>query len=70
MGVIICPHGRHLPRDRENAVIRGPTTKWISKPAFGRSPAGVRHWMNGNITKEGIKLDIEWMQRVGPGGIP
>ncbi len=26
------------------------------------------HWMNGNITKEGIKLDLEWMHRVGLGG--
>jgi hypothetical protein len=26
------------------------------------------HWMNGNITQEGIKLDIEWMHRVGLGG--
>jgi hypothetical protein len=24
--------------------------------------------MNGNITKEGIKLDLEWMHRVGVGG--
>src|SRR5712692_6750381 len=26
------------------------------------------HWMNGNITKEGIRLDLEWMRRVGIGG--
>src|SRR6185295_4615138 len=26
------------------------------------------HWMNGNITKEGIKLDLEWMHRIGIGG--
>jgi hypothetical protein len=26
------------------------------------------HWMNGNITKEGIKLDLVWMHRVGIGG--
>jgi len=26
------------------------------------------HWMNGNISKEGIKLDIEWMNRVGLAG--
>jgi hypothetical protein len=26
------------------------------------------HWMNGNITKEGIKLDLEWMHRIGVGG--
>ena len=26
------------------------------------------HWMNGNITKEGIKADLLWMKRVGLGG--
>ncbi len=26
------------------------------------------HWMNGNITKEGIRKDLEWMDRVGMGG--
>ena len=26
------------------------------------------HWMNGNITKEGIKADLEWMKRIGIGG--
>jgi hypothetical protein len=27
------------------------------------------HWMNGNISKEGIRLDLEWMHRVGLGGV-
>jgi hypothetical protein len=27
------------------------------------------HWLNGNITKEGIKKDIEWMSRSGLGGL-
>jgi hypothetical protein len=26
------------------------------------------HWMNGNITQDGIKLDLEWMHRVGIAG--
>lgn len=26
------------------------------------------HWMNGNISKEGIRKDLEWMQRSGIGG--
>ncbi len=26
------------------------------------------HWMNGNISREGIKLDIDWMHSVGIGG--
>src|SRR5260221_14750527 len=27
------------------------------------------HWMNGNVTKQGIKLDLEWMHRIGIGGV-
>jgi hypothetical protein len=27
------------------------------------------HWMSGNVTEEGIKLDLEWMKRVGIGGV-
>ncbi len=26
------------------------------------------HWMNGNISKEGIRKDLEWMHRAGIGG--
>jgi hypothetical protein len=26
------------------------------------------HWTNGNVTKEGITKDLEWMKRVGIGG--
>ena len=25
-------------------------------------------WVNGNVTQDGIRLDLEWMQRVGLGG--
>jgi len=43
------------------------------KNGFENPPNGARprvwwHWMNGNITKEGIRLDLEWMHRVGLGG--
>lgn len=27
------------------------------------------HWMNGNVTKEGIRKDLLWMKRAGIGGI-
>ncbi|GGX78219.1 glycosyl hydrolase [Pseudoduganella dura] len=27
------------------------------------------HWLNGNVTKEGIRKDIEWMARSGLGGL-
>jgi hypothetical protein len=43
------------------------------KSGFVNPPHSARplvwwHWMNGNISKEGIKLDLEWMHRVGIGG--
>jgi alpha-L-rhamnosidase len=43
------------------------------KDGFENPPESARprvwwHWMNGNITKEGIKLDLEWMHRIGLGG--
>jgi hypothetical protein len=43
------------------------------KAGFENPPNSARprvwwHWMNGNITQEGIKLDLEWMHRVGIGG--
>ena len=43
------------------------------KSGFQNPPQSARprvwwHWMNGNITKEGIKLDLEWMHRVGLAG--
>lgn len=27
------------------------------------------HWINGNVSQPGIKLDLEWMQRIGVGGV-
>ena len=43
------------------------------KTGFDNPPESARprvwwHWMNGNITKQGIKLDLEWMHRVGVAG--
>ena len=26
------------------------------------------HWMNGNITKDGIRKDLHWMDSIGVGG--
>lgn len=41
---------------------------------FRDPPASARprvwwHWMNGNITKDGIAKDLAWMKRVGIGGL-
>jgi hypothetical protein len=43
-------------------------TSGFANPPEGARPRVWWHWMNGNITKEGIKLDLEWMHRAGLGG--
>lgn len=40
---------------------------FINPPESAR-PRVWWHWMNGNITKEGIRADLEWMHRIGIGG--
>jgi alpha-L-rhamnosidase/Glycosyl hydrolases family 2, sugar binding domain len=40
---------------------------FLDPPASAR-PRVWWHWMNGNITEDGIKLDLEWMHRIGLGG--
>jgi hypothetical protein len=51
----------------------GQTSNDTLEQGFRRPPQSAKplvwwHWMNGNISKEGIKLDLEWMHRVGLGG--
>jgi len=43
------------------------------RQGFRNPPDGARprvwwHWMNGNVTKEGIQADLEWMKRAGIAG--
>jgi alpha-L-rhamnosidase/Glycosyl hydrolases family 2, sugar binding domain len=40
----------------------------FQSPPNSAKPRVWWHWMNGNISKEGIQKDLEWMERVGIGG--
>jgi hypothetical protein len=41
----------------------------FQNPPESSKPRVWWHWMNGNITKAGIKADIEWMKSAGIGGL-
>ncbi|WP_372783518.1 glycosyl hydrolase [Phenylobacterium sp.] len=41
----------------------------FANPPNGARPRVWWHWMNGNVTKDGIRKDLEWMSRVGIGGL-
>jgi len=51
-----------------------PATADALASQFANPPDGARprvwwHWINGNITKDGIAADLAWMKRVGIGGV-
>jgi hypothetical protein len=47
----------------------GPTLEQgFREPPHRAQPRVWWHWMNGNVTKEGIQSDLEWMRRIGVGG--
>ena len=45
-----------------------PLLSGFENPPQRARPLVWWHWMNGNVTQEGIKLDLDWMHRIGLGG--
>ena len=45
-----------------------PLRQGFENPPEAARPRVWWHWLDGNITKEGIRLDLEWMHRTGLGG--
>jgi hypothetical protein len=46
-----------------------PLAQGFAHPPDSAKPRTWWHWTNGNVTKEGITKDLEWMKRVGIGGM-
>ena len=46
-----------------------PLAAGFSNPPQSARPRVWWHWLNGNVTKEGIRQDIDWMARSGLGGL-
>jgi hypothetical protein len=59
------PHAQ----SQERAADSGQLEASFAAPPASARPRVWWHWMNGNITKEGIREDMEWMKRVGIGGL-
>lgn len=52
---------------------QAPAADSVLAAGFTHPPQSARplvwwHWMNGNITQQGIQLDLDWMHSVGLGG--
>ena len=46
-----------------------PLEARFQDPPMSARPRVWWHWMNGNVTKDGIARDMAWMKRVGIGGL-
>ena len=49
---------------RSSAVLRSG----FQAPPESARPRVWWHWMNGNVSRDGIRLDLDWMHRIGLGG--
>src|SRR3954464_10889079 len=61
--ILICGMGYLRAQNSSDDLKQG-----FENPPNGARPRVWWHWMNGNITKEGITADLEWMHRAGLGG--
>jgi hypothetical protein len=46
-----------------------PLVEQFRAPPQEAKPLVWWHWMNGNVTETGIRLDLQWMQHIGIGGV-
>lgn len=80
LGLALCLGGSLMAgcgvdeASREDHVSRQTVLDDSLKAGFLTPPPEARprvwwHWMNGNVTREGIGKDLEWMHRVGIGGV-
>src|SRR5665811_1519704 len=61
--IVSCFSQKPAEQEPKDALLNG-----FTNPPNSAKPRVWWHWMNGNITKEGIQKDLEWMERTGIGG--
>ena len=64
-GLLLVGCGDHPASDEETGTI---LEQEFLNPPDEAKPRVWWHWMNGNITQDGIRKDLEWMHSVGIGG--
>lgn len=60
------------PKSKLDILLEGEKSSLIEgfqTPPQSAKPQVWWHWMNGNISKEGIRKDLEWLHSVGIGGV-
>lgn len=58
-----------VEKPADPAPVTDPLLAGFQSPPAVAKPRTWWHWMNGNVTQAGIVADLEWMHRVGIGGV-
>ncbi|NND68048.1 MAG: glycoside hydrolase [Halioglobus sp.] len=68
---VVAPgsNGERLQQSSAHAAESLSMLQGFQAPPAEARPRVWWHWMNGNISKAGIQADIEWMSRIGIGGL-
>lgn len=66
LATVVTPVG--IFQTRSHTSTKDNLLSSFTNPAASAKPHTWWHWMNGNVTREGITLDLEAMARVGLGG--
>lgn len=61
--IMSCSEKATLEKFDEDLLVKN-----FQNPPNEAKPRVWWHWMNGNVTKDGIRKDLEWMHRTGIGG--
>jgi len=67
--MLVCWHCLAWGAAARSAEPADSLTVGFQDPPPAARPRVWWHWMNGNVTQEGIRLDLEWMHRIGIGGL-
>lgn len=68
-GILSCGSANVPAQAQQNPANDDVLLQNFQTPPNSARPRVWWHWMNGNISEEGIRLDLEWMHRAGIGGV-
>ena len=67
--IVLLAASGHCAAGQRAPASAGALLDGFEAPPQSASPRVWWHWMNGNVTEEGIKKDLAWMHEVGIGGV-
>jgi hypothetical protein len=67
-GALLAATFLSVPALAQEAATADPLASGFADPPAEARPRVWWHWMNGNVSKDGIAKDLAWMKRVGIGG--